>query len=270
MAGWCANNGWPVMLGDADRQKPIHAWLSRRPARLPPITLWSVDQGQWIRPPHAMTHVILDTPGYLYDLDLVKMINRVDAMVVPIGPSVVDIETSLRLLRELRQYPRVSSGRCKLGAVGMRWSHESREAWRQNQGRWLTPLLAVIPESSIYPEGLDQGCTVFDRPAAVSQTLIDPWRPLLEWLVGVWSGDSERLPATSSGRPSVFDAQLSLDGLGGQGTVNPVESNHAFAAGHPEDAAGRRALHHARSDASTVDPLRGLSSKKSYWWSRWF
>ncbi len=80
-------------------------------------------------PPAGNTHVVLDTPGALYDHHLAKLVISVDALVVPIGPSVFDRDASLQFLAELRQLPRVSSGRCRLVAVGMHWPTEKRQAW---------------------------------------------------------------------------------------------------------------------------------------------
>jgi chromosome partitioning protein len=52
IAGWLASRGKAVMLGDVDRQASARAWLSLRPAAVPPIRHWDID-GSIARPPRA-------------------------------------------------------------------------------------------------------------------------------------------------------------------------------------------------------------------------
>lgn len=179
IAAWCAHNGWQVMQGDVDRQRSMHSWLSRRPAAVPEVTSWAVDRSRVLRPPAGTTHVVLDTPGALYDHDLAKLVINVDALVVPIGPSLFDRDASLQFLAELRQLPRVSSGRCRLVAVGMRWPAEKRAAWLGSGRQWDAPLLTVIPELAVYRTSLETGGGIFDLPEEAIETETEPWRPLL-------------------------------------------------------------------------------------------
>jgi len=135
IAAWCAQSGWQVMLGDIDRQQSVRSWLQRRPTASPPITTWAVDNGKVFRAPKGTTHVVLDTPGALYDYEQSKLLVWLDAMVVPIGPSLFDREASSAFLAELRRHPRVSSGKCKIAVIGMRWPKTS----------WKTGAVGQIP-----------------------------------------------------------------------------------------------------------------------------
>lgn len=187
IAAWCAMNGYQVMLGDLDRQRSINSWLSRRPAASPVITTWAVDRSKVMRAPAGTTHVVLDTPGALYDHELAKLAINVSAMVVPIGPSVFDLDASLQFLEELRNLPRVSSGRCKVVAVGMRWPEDKRQEWLADAQQWDIPLLTVIPEDAAYRTCLEGGASIFDPRDGRSTDLIDPWNPLLQWLQLTWA-----------------------------------------------------------------------------------
>ena len=111
IAAWCAHSGWQVMLGDIDRQQSVKSWLQRRPVAAPPITTWAVDNGRVFRAPRGTTHVVLDTPGALYDFEQSKLLVWLDGIVVPIGPSLFDREASLTFLTELQHHPRVRLGR---------------------------------------------------------------------------------------------------------------------------------------------------------------
>lgn len=179
-----ARAGKNVMLGDVDRQQSIRSWLRRRGPAEMPISTWVVDQGKMLRPPPGTSHVVLDTPGALYGLDLAKVLIRLDALVVPVGPSVFDRDASLDFLAELNRLPRVASGKCKVAVVGMRWPHERTKHWHETR-TWDVPLVTVLPDSVNYRTCLEQGRTLFDQVDVMSHPDMQYWRPLLLWLDGV-------------------------------------------------------------------------------------
>lgn len=186
IAGWCAGNGWRVMLGDVDRQQSIRSWLSRRSLSAAPITTWALDNGKVFRAPPGTTHVVLDTPGALYDHELAKLIVWVDAVIVPIGPSVFDQDASAAFLAEVQRLPKVCSGRCKVAAIGMRWPRERMEEWSQGISHQDIPLLTVIPDAPEYRHLLETGSSLFDDPDATLSADHVHWLPLIQWLDQVW------------------------------------------------------------------------------------
>lgn len=196
IAAWCAQSGWQVMLGDIDRQQSVRSWLQRRPGVAPPITTWAVDNGKVFRAPRGTTHVVLDTPGALYDYEQSKLLVWLDAIVVPIGPSLFDREASLTFLSELRRHPRVSSGKCKIAVIGMRWPQEALNRWKRGEGTWEHSLLTVIPDDPRYSGFLENGSSVFDEYSPMTPQDMVHWSPLLQWLENVWT--AVRPPAEQS------------------------------------------------------------------------
>lgn len=187
IAAWCARNGHQVMLGDVDRQQSVRSWLQRRSPQAAKVNTWAVDNGKVFRAPPGTTHVILDTPGGLYDHELAKLVVWVDAVVVPIGPSVFDRDASLNFIKELQKLPKVASGRCKLAVIGMRWPMDRVQQWHAQGHQWDIPLLTVIPDLAHYRSCLENGGSLFDMPEAIRQTDLPYWRPLLNWLDAVWN-----------------------------------------------------------------------------------
>jgi len=193
LAAWCAITGRPVMLGDVDFQGSAAAWLKRRSAHPValgrPIVGWSADPRRVMRPPAGVTHVVLDTPGGLRGLDLAKVVMTADALLIPVCHSVFDRESAADCVAELRQLPRVASGRCRLGVVGMRLDARTRaeEALRE----WATglelPFVGALRETQVYVRCAEQGLTVFDMPPARAQADLDQWQPILDWLQPVIS-----------------------------------------------------------------------------------
>lgn len=202
LAAWCARNGHQVMLGDVDRQQSVRSWLQRRSPQAAKVNTWAIDNGKVFRAPPGTTHVILDTPGGLYDHELAKLVVWIDAIVVPIGPSIFDRDASLDFIKELNKLPKVMSGRCKVAAVGMRWPTERVEQWHQQDHRWDIPLLTVIPDLGHYRSCLENGGSLFDMPETIRLSDMPHWQPLLDWLETIWT------PAVSPCGPRLAPGQL--------------------------------------------------------------
>jgi chromosome partitioning protein len=304
IAAWCAHNGWQVMLGDVDRQRSMHSWLSRRSKEAPPVTSWAVDRSRTVRPPSGTTHVVLDTPGALYDHHLAKLVVNVDALVVPIGPSVFDRDASLDFLAELRLLPRVSSGRCLVVAVGMRWPEEERQRWLARGQQWDYPLLTVIPERSVYRTSVQVGASIFDAPVGAMTVELLPWKPLLAWLQDMWSQDhqtsrqvaragpaepnstpptaaaagSAKLPATASAPPPVLakpatppsvttPAHIQPERYQPPVDLRPPRVQSAPAAVVPTTVSAAEAATPSRRPGR---PQAATQPARPGWWQRWF
>jgi chromosome partitioning protein len=191
LAGYLADAGQRVMLGDVDRQQSTQTWLRQRALRsLPrsePIVGWAVDPKSVLRPPAGVTHVVLDTPGGLRGFDLAKVVSSADAIVMPVCNSIFDRESAAECLAELMSLPRVASGRCKVAVVGMRLDGRTRAGevlaqWAADLG---LPFIGVLRDTQGYVRCVEQGLTVFDLPAEKTQVDRAQWRPILEWLAPV-------------------------------------------------------------------------------------
>src|ERR1035437_8492248 len=83
LAGWFAQQGHRVMLGDIDRQQSSREWLNLRRPALPHIASWEIEAGKPARPPKDMTHVVLDTPAVLPGKKLANVLKLVRRVFVP-------------------------------------------------------------------------------------------------------------------------------------------------------------------------------------------
>lgn len=205
VAAWCARRGHAVMLGDVDRQQSSRGWLRRRPAELPAIAPWTLDQGNVLRVPTGITHAVLDTPGGLHGFELARLVMIADAIVMPVCPSLFDRESAAHCHAELMTLPRVAQGRCRIAAVGMRVDGRTNAAevlrnWSQGLG---LPFLGVLRETQLYVRSLERGLTVFDLPAQQAAADLAQWQPILQWLEPVLeppqaANDPSRATAASS------------------------------------------------------------------------
>ena len=183
VAAWCALQGHVVMLGDVDKQQSTRSWLRRRPAHLPAISPWAMDQNM-LKVPSGISHVVLDTPGGLHGFELARIVMSADAIVMPVCASVFDRESAALCHAELSALPRVASGRCRIGVVGMRIDGRTNNAavmrlWAEAIG---VPYLGALRETQLYTRTLEKGLTIFDLPEHQSEMDRAQWQPIIEWL----------------------------------------------------------------------------------------
>ncbi len=184
VAAWCAREGHSVMLGDVDRQQSSRAWLRRRDAALPAIAAWAMDQRNMLRVPTGISHVVLDTPGGVHGFELARIVMFADAIVMPVCSSMFDRESAALCHAELMTLPRVASGRCRVGVVGMRIDGRTRagELMREWSNGLRLPFLGVLRETQLYVRSLERGLTLFDLPPSQVAADLAQWAPIIEWM----------------------------------------------------------------------------------------
>jgi chromosome partitioning protein len=212
LAGHGANLGLPVMLGDADRQKSTLVWLRRRAAEpsaaKAPIVSWVVDSNRILRPPSNVTHVVLDTPAGLQGHELARAVMCADAVLVPVCDSAFDRDAAAQCWAELQHHPRVTSGRCRVAAVGMRIDARTRandtlRAWAQGIG---LPFLGVLRDTKLYVRCVERGLTLFDLPAARTADDREQWSAILDWLDPLWTSTETATPSQADALAQPLDA----------------------------------------------------------------
>jgi chromosome partitioning protein len=179
LAGAFARAGQAVMLGDVDRQQSARQWLALRPAALPGIRGWDVARDHIVRPPKGTTHVVLDTPAGLHDAALDAVLKVADRVLVPLQPSLFDIQASHAFVRELRAHRRGLS----IAVVGNR-VREHTIAAEQLQAFLHTldvPVLALLRDTQLYVHLAARGATLWDVAPSRAARDLEQWQPVLEW-----------------------------------------------------------------------------------------
>ncbi len=187
IAGCLAAAGHAVMLGDADSQQSSRQWLQLRQrlhtAELPAISGWDMAAENIARPPKGTTHVVLDTPAGLHGKRLDRVLKIADRLLIPLQPSLFDIQATDAFVQALRLHRR---GRTiKLGLVAMR----VREHTLANEqlGSYLAavpvPLVAWLRDTQNYVQLAARGLSLWDvAPSRVERDL-QQWEPLRNWLL---------------------------------------------------------------------------------------
>ncbi|MDR2218947.1 MAG: ParA family protein [Methylobacillus sp.] len=180
IAGYLASHGYRVALMDLDRQQSAMQWLTARPAELPPIEPFrSSAPGE--SPPDWL---VIDSPAGLHGKNLEHALRLANKVVVPISPSLFDIQASRDFLEKLSEEKSVRKGKVFVGLVGMRMAPHTRAATTLEQ--FITgldlPVLAWLRETQVYVNAAFEGRTLFDPPLWVSEREREQWAYLLNWL----------------------------------------------------------------------------------------
>ena len=180
IAGALAAGGEDVELLDLDRQKSATQWLARRPPGLPPIRLMAEHQGS----EKKSGWLVIDSPAALHGKNLDYVLRLVHRVLVPVAPSLFDIQASRDFLHALVEEKAVRKGKTFVGVVGMRMAPRTRaavtlEGFLRDLG---LPVLGYLREAQNYVNAAFEGKTLFDLPPSQSEIDRAQWVALLDWL----------------------------------------------------------------------------------------
>lgn len=185
VAGWLARQGHAVMLGDLDRQQSSRQWLAIRPVQAPQIQTWDVrDGGSLLRPPKGVTHAVIDTPAGLHGKKLDGLLKITDQLLVPLQPSLFDIQATHAFLNELQAHPR--AGQIRVALVGMRVKDHTiaNDRLQEYTATLPAPMLTSLRDTQNYIHLAAHGLTLWDvAPGRVERDLAQ-WAPIVTWLQG--------------------------------------------------------------------------------------
>ncbi|KAB0576310.1 ParA family protein [Ideonella dechloratans] len=185
LAGALAQRGHSVALGDLDRQQSARQWLDLRPAAARPIQTWRLDDaGDLASPPKGADRAVVDTPAGLHGKKLRAVLGQVDRILIPLQPSLFDIQAIHGFLQELSEVG--VPGSAQIGLVGMRVKDHTiaQDRLQEFLATLKAPLVATLRDTQNYVHLAAHGLTLWDvTPSRVERDL-DQWAPLLAWCQG--------------------------------------------------------------------------------------
>jgi ATPases involved in chromosome partitioning len=128
--------------------------------------------------------MVIDTHARLRRPDRTYLLSRSNVVLVPVNPSVFDIEATAKFLLKLHQDPNVQSGRVAIGLVGSRTDSRTRMAQELANffERSGLPVVTFVPDSVLYTQCARDGLSLYDLPRARAEAQIEAWQPLVTWL----------------------------------------------------------------------------------------
>ncbi len=184
IAGYLANSGHQVMLGDADVQRSSKFWVSQRPEVLPKISTWEyeADLIYTAKPYKDTTHVVIDTPGGLSGWRMQEVIGRADKIIVPIMPSMFDMQATNAFIVKLLQLKRAHTS--QVAVIGNRV--DARTVAAANLKKFMdtlhVPVLTYLRDTQYYVHMAAHGLSMFDITPSKVQRDLEQWKPICDWL----------------------------------------------------------------------------------------
>ena len=135
-----------------------------------------------LRPPNGTTHVVLDTPAGLHGKGLEAVMKIADRLLIPLQPSLFDIQATHSFVKEVRQHRR--GAEIKLGLVGMRVREHTRanEQLHAYLATLPVPVVAWLRDTQNYVQLAAHGLTLWDvAPSRVERDL-EQWAALQQWI----------------------------------------------------------------------------------------
>jgi chromosome partitioning protein len=185
LAAHYAVEGKNTVLVDADRQGSSQRWAEKR-AEMPNAVLGlSGLRRDWARHiPEDAQRVVIDSAAGIRAGEVGEFLDNVDAVIVPILPSAIDLEAATPFLAELADLPRIKRGKVPVALVANRlkpWTNASQQAIDSIKS-FPFPIVAELRDTQGYVLASELGKSIFDYNSEVVRSHQDDWAKLLRWL----------------------------------------------------------------------------------------
>ena len=185
LAAYYAVEGRNTVLVDADRQGSSQRWAEKRAEMPNPVLGLSGLRRDWARHlPEDADRVVIDSPAGIRSGEVGEFLDWVDAVVVPILPSAIDLEAAEPFLAELADLPRIKRGKVPVALVANRlkpWTNASQQAIEEIK-QFPFPTVAELRDTQGYVLASELGKSIFDYNSEVVRSHQDDWAKLLRWL----------------------------------------------------------------------------------------
>lgn len=185
LAAHFAVEGKRTVLVDADKQHSAIRWCEKR-AHLDTAVLpidGTAKNWQRLVPENAQI-VIIDAPAGAMGDDLDPYIEMADAVLVPVLPSMIDIEATVPFLNSMAKNAKVKKKKLPVGLVGNRlkpWTNASQQAVEQLKS-WPYSVVGELRDTQAYVLMVALGKSVFDYNSEQLRSHQEDWAPILKWL----------------------------------------------------------------------------------------
>ena len=193
LASYFAANGIPTTIMDYDPQGSSLQWLRLRPAEAAPIhgANGASNQPTGLRSfakyvPANTQHLILDSPAGPSRLLLQEMLTRTSSILIPVAPSVIDIQATANFIKDLLLVGGVRYRNIRVAVVANRV--RSSAAVYEPLERFVASLklsfLTRILDSEVYIQTAEAGRGIFEMDAEITAAQREEFLPLVRWVAG--------------------------------------------------------------------------------------
>ena len=185
LAAYYAVDGKNTVLVDADRQGSSQRWAEKR-AEMPNAVLGlSGLRRDWPKHvPEDAECVVVDSAAGIRSGEVGEFLDTVDAVIVPILPSAIDLEAAEPFLAEVAALSPIKRGKVPVALVANRlkpWTNASQQAIDTIK-RFPFPIVAELRDTQGYVLASELGKSIFDYNSEVVRSHQEDWSKLLRWL----------------------------------------------------------------------------------------
>jgi chromosome partitioning protein len=178
-------------LMDLDQQASSMRWLRKRPHDAPAIhgiaafeRSATVTRSWQMRIPADCRTVVIDTPAAIDPHAFPELTRSVDAVLVPVMPSEIDIHATAKCIADLLLVAKIRRSENRIGIIANRVRLNTRVS--QSLTRFLTsldiPLIATLRDTQNYVRSAEIGVGVCEMPRWQVQQDLPQWQLILDWL----------------------------------------------------------------------------------------
>jgi chromosome partitioning protein len=144
---------------------------------------------------------IIDAPGGVKGLLLQEVVAKAESVVIPVGPSSIDVHATADFLKNLLLLGRVRARNIKVAVVAnrVRSSMPVYEPLERFLRSLSLPFLTRISDSDVYIRAAEEGLGVFEMDAHATAAEREQFLPIVRWL------DSHHAPAVIMNDRRVVD-----------------------------------------------------------------
>ena len=185
LAAYFALKGKATVLADADRQGSSSRWCEKRAQLDTAVLPIDATRKHWQqRIPADAETLIIDSGAGIRASEVDAFLDGVDAIVIPVLPSVIDLEATAPFLDDLAALPRIKKGKVAVGLVANRtkpWTNVSQNALEEIR-QFPFPLIAQLRDTQAYSLMNGLGRSIFDYHSEIVRSHQEDWAKLLRWL----------------------------------------------------------------------------------------
>jgi chromosome partitioning protein len=185
LAAYYAVDGKNTVLVDADRQGSSQRWAEKRAGMPNAVLGLSGLRRDWPKHvPEDAERIVVDSAAGIRAGEVGEYLDEVDAVIVPILPSAIDLEAAEPFLAEVAALSPIKRGKVPVALVANRlkpWTNASQQAIDAIK-RFPFPIVAELRDTQGYVLASELGKSIFDYNSEVVRSHQDDWSKLLRWL----------------------------------------------------------------------------------------
>jgi len=189
VAVYYANRGHKTALIDFDRQRSSLDWLDLRPEDRAPIHgVEGTNAGA--RVPRGTEYAIMDSPAAVRGKALENLLAKAQTVLVPVVPSMIDMNAAEHFIDELLEAGRVLKNRVRVATIANRVRERSPGTEDLEQylgglklpGGRRMPFAAMLRNSQNYVHAAERGLGIFEIAPSRAERDLEMWKQLTRWL----------------------------------------------------------------------------------------